>query len=128
MTNTIELWKSVIQNHPLLELVASSQLEDVATMATLRKHWSVDEITIAASLIDARKRAIGKLTECETIVADSVGVQQATSTRIAQHKSKRFTNDRPVFDLCCGIGSDLQALPLHAIGIDNKNVRNRQNV
>ena len=123
MTNTIELWKSVIQNHQLLELVASSKLEDVATMATLRKQWGVDEITIAASLIDARKRAIGKLTECETIVADSVGVQQATSTRIAQHKSKRFTNDRPIFDLCCGIGSDLQALPLHTIGIDNNPLR-----
>ena len=29
----------------------------------------------------------------------------------------------PVFDLCCGIGSDLQALPLHAIGIDNNPLR-----
>jgi hypothetical protein len=92
-------------------------------MASLRKQWNVDEITIAASILDARKRAHGKLEHAESVIADSVGMQQATSTQIAKHKSKRFNTDAPIFDLCCGIGSDLRELPSQTIGIDHDPLR-----
>ena len=66
---------------------------------------------------------IGKLEHAERVIADSVGVQQATSTQIAKHKSKRFESDAPIFDLCCGIGSDLCELPSQTIGIDHDPLR-----
>ena len=123
MTTNNDLWSKVNSNAQLLEDVAQSDTKDVASMASLRKQWSVEEIVIAVSLLDARKRADGKLDNANSILADSTGVQQATSTRIAQHKAKRFLTQEPVFDLCCGIGSDLLALPEQTIGIDSDHLR-----
>jgi len=117
MTNC-NLWLRVTSNTELLDAVQHSNLEDVADMATLRKRWNVEEITVAASLCEARKRASGKLVNARSIMSDSIGVQQATSTHIAQHKAKRFATDGPLFDLCCGIGSDLRALPTQTVGVD----------
>jgi|TARA_B100000959_G_scaffold247498_1_gene273815 hypothetical protein len=122
MTNS-DLWLKANANTPLLDAVHECNLEDVASMSALRKLWSVDEITIAASLLDARKRAIGKLDNANSIVSDSIGVQQATSTQIAKHKAKRFSTNEPVFDLCCGIGADLQELPAQTVGVDNNQLR-----
>jgi hypothetical protein len=50
-------------------------------------------------------------------------VQQATSTAIAQHKAKRFEGSTNILDMCCGIGSDLRALPSCAVGIENEPLR-----
>ena len=123
MLQSINCWKKVICNTALLEAIAQSNLEDVATMTTLRKQWSVDEISIAAELAIARKKAASKLVDAASIVSDSSGMQQATSTAIAKHKAIRFQNKEQIFDLCCGIGSDLRALPHHTIGIDNDELR-----
>ena len=123
MTTKTDLWLQIHGNTVLLEAVASSDLTEVASMHALRKQWSVDEISIAASIIDARKRAKNKLLNADSILSDSVGVQQATSTAIAVHKAVRFQGNAPVFDLCCGIGSDLHALPQQAVGVDHDHVR-----
>jgi hypothetical protein len=123
MTKNIDFWHEANNNSQLLSAVSMSDLKDVASMAALRKLWNVDEISIAASILDARKRAQGKLEHAESVISDSVGVQQATSTQIAKHKSKRFDTDTPIFDLCCGIGSDLRELPAHTIGVDHDPLR-----
>lgn len=123
MLTKSDLWLSANENLELLEAVKRSNLKDVAAMATLRKHWSVEEISVAAELVDARERASGKLENADIILADSVGVQQASSTKIAHHKAIRFQTDDPVYDLCCGIGSDLRALPNQTIGVDNDALR-----
>ena len=114
----VETWKHVVTELSLLDAVARCNLEEVAAMTKLRLQWSTDEITIAANLVEARRRAVGKLESAETIVADPVGVQQATSTAIASHKATRFAGCDNIVDLCCGIGSDLQALPQRTIGVD----------
>ena len=123
MTTNTDLWHKTALNIELLDTIAESDLTAVSTMQTLRKKWDVDEITIAASIVDARRRAQQKLVNADALIADSIGVQQATSTAIAIHKAKRFLCDGPVFDLCCGIGSDLRELPKHTIGIDNDALR-----
>ncbi len=122
MTNC-DLWLKVNSDVKLLEEVSRSNLKDVASMAMLRKHWSVEEITIANELTEARLRAIGKLDNAGTVVSDVIGVQQATSSAIAQHKAKRFAEQDNAFDLCCGIGADLRALPNTTIGIDLDPIR-----
>ncbi len=118
MMQKIDYWKKVICNDTLLSAIEESAIEDVATMAKLRKQWSVDEITIAAELVGARKKARGKLDNATTVVSDSSGVQQATSTAIANHKAKRFEGNTNIVDLCCGIGADLCALPEQTEGVD----------
>ena len=118
-----ELWLRANENVELLEAVHHSNLKDVTAMATLRKQWSVEEISVAAELVAARERAKTKLENADIILTDSVGVQQATSTQIAQHKALRFQTDGPVYDLCCGIGSDLLALPNQTIGVDHDELR-----
>jgi hypothetical protein len=123
MLQSIDCWKKVIHNYALLEAIAQSDLEDVATMTILRKKWSVDEITIAAELTISRNKAVRKLSNAATLVSDSSGVQQSTSTAIAKHKAIRFEGQEHIIDLCCGIGSDLLALPNHAIGVDKDQLR-----
>ena len=92
-------------------------------MAKLRKQWNVDEITVAAELVAAREKAKGKLDNAITLASDFAGVQQATSSAIARHKAKRFMGHSNIVDLCCGIGSDLCALPDNAIGVDLDSLR-----
>jgi hypothetical protein len=123
MLNKIKNWKKVVTNNELLDAIENSAIDEVATMAQLRNSWSMNEITLAAELIDARKRAKGKLTNYKSVIADSEGVQQATSSAIASHKAKRFAGSANVFDLCCGIGSDLNELPEHSIGVDIDGLR-----
>ena len=123
MLQKIECWKRVINDHSLLSKIQESTLSNVATMAKLRKQWTVDEITVAAELVAAREKAKGKLDNAITLASDSSGVQQATSSAIARHKAKRFMGHSNIVDLCCGIGSDLCALPDNAIGVDLDSLR-----
>lgn len=123
MLTKSDQWLNANTNVALLEAVRTSDLQDVAAMTTLRKCWSMEEISIAGELIQARERAIGKLENATHLLADQVGVQQATSTQIAEHKAKRFIGSAPILDLCCGIGSDLRALPTQTIGVDVESLR-----
>ena len=123
MLKKIDCWKKVILDETLLQAVAQSSLDNVAMMTKLRKQWTVDEITVAGELVEARKKATHKLDNASVLISDSVGVQQATSSSIATHKAKRFSEQGKIFDLCCGIGADLHSLPKHTIGVDNDPLR-----
>jgi hypothetical protein len=123
MLKKIDCWKKVILDETLLQAVAQSSLDNVAMMTKLRKQWTVDEITVAGELVEARKKATYKLDNASVLISDSVGVQQATSSSIATHKAKRFSEQGKIFDLCCGIGADLHSLPKHTIGVDNDPLR-----
>ncbi len=118
-----DVWLRANKNIELLKAVQQSNIVDAAVMSALRKKWSIEEISVAVDLLDARKRAENKLEHANTIIADSVGVQQATSTKIARHKAMRFVSKDPIYDLCCGIGSDLAALPKQTVGVDTDSLR-----
>lgn len=123
MLQKIDCWTKVIKDNELLAAIATSTLQDVASMAKLRKRWNRDEISIAAELVTARGRAKEKLSNANSLVSDIAGVQQATSTVIAQHKAKRFNGSANIIDMCSGIGSDLRALPSCTVGIENDPLR-----
>ncbi len=123
MLKNKDIWLKANANVELLEAVKKCNIEDVAAMSRLRKLWDKEEIAVVAELVEARKRARAKLDNYDTIISDSEGVQQATSSLIAAYKAGRFLTDKPIFDLCCGIGSDLRELPAQAIGVDNDSLR-----
>ncbi|MEE2890046.1 MAG: class I SAM-dependent methyltransferase, partial [Planctomycetota bacterium] len=65
------------------------------------------------SLLEARRRASGRLEDHDHLWLTVDSTQQATRTSVARHKAQRFRSvlgDGPVIDLCCGIGSDAMAL------------------
>jgi len=93
MTNNTDIWLHVHANTKLLAAVSNADVSEVAQMQSLRKQWSVDEIAVASALLEARTRAQKKLLNADILLADSVGVQQATSSAIALHKAKRFNTN-----------------------------------
>lgn len=58
------------------------------------------------SLIKWRKAAFGKFSKSSEMYFSGLGLEQATSERIAQHISKRFKQSWQVYDLTCGIGAN----------------------
>ena len=118
MTTSDNIWLDVFVNKELIKEASESNPNDVASIAQLRKTWSQKETSIAFQLIEAQERAKNKWKKPHNLLADSEGTQQCTSWRIAEHKAKRFFGEAPIYDLCCGIGGDLQSLPMQAIGVD----------
>ncbi|MDP6541503.1 MAG: hypothetical protein QGF07_01835 [Phycisphaerales bacterium] len=113
----IALWEKVVGSTELLDAVNMIDPTKVNEVATLRKKWSANEVSVAIELCKARESAIGRLDNAKGIVADLVSVQQASSSAVSTWKAKRF-NNAEVVDLCCGIGADLLQLPSTAVGVD----------
>lgn len=97
----------------------------------LRRDWPVEMVRIAIELAEARRAAAKKFGD-ETagrMVCDVLGVEQASSLRVARYKAKRFgeLSSRPsrIVDLCCGIGGDAMALKDIApvVVVDKSDVR-----
>ena len=95
---------------------------DVIGISRLRRRWNAQQVSCALELHEARKRAVGKLENPHEIIADRIGVEQATDSIIAGYKSKRIHESglSSITDLCCGIGGDTIALArcMETIGID----------
>jgi SAM-dependent methyltransferase len=84
-----------------------------ARVARWRRRWPVEVVSAAASLARARERARGKLDHADSLIADPVGIEQASSSRVAAHKAQRIALHAPdalVLDLGCGIAGDALAL------------------
>lgn len=109
------IWPSLI-DLGYRDLVAAAEACDdpasTSNITRLRRRWPAPLVRGAVDLALARRKAIAKFEHPERLVADPVGVEQATSSDVAVHKARRFAAlgmDR-VFDLCCGIGGDAMAL------------------
>ena len=76
----------------------------------MRSRYSAELVRAAMSLTDARQRAEKILPNADELWLTRVGLQQATSWQVAQHKAKRFPRDEDIVDLCSGIGVDTAAL------------------
>lgn len=103
----------------LLEPVAAPLLGAIAALADpeapkpaeltrLRRLGPPELVPYALELAAARRRAAHKLESAATLLADRAGVEQASGTRVARHKARRFASLAParLVDLCCGIGGD----------------------
>lgn len=129
---TLEHWKTLCSDDAgaarLLEAVAAVDVTDAAAMTRLRRDGDADRVRVAIELVRARRKAERKFPNADTLAADVVGVEQATSHVVAEHKAARFAALAPgeaVLDLCCGIGGDAMSLARRApvTAVDSDPVR-----
>ncbi|MGQ0625387.1 MAG: THUMP-like domain-containing protein [Sporichthyaceae bacterium] len=114
----------------LAALAAADPIDDAAALAlgTRFRRTHPPEL-VAAALTQARlrERARGKFgAGAAGMWFTSDGLEQATHPAVAAHRAARMADavggDSAVLDLCCGIGSDLQAFAGHGArprGVDS---------
>ncbi len=113
------VWRELTEprHAELVAAAAGCDAHDPAQVQRLRRLADPPLATAALQLAAARRKAAAKFPDhAQTLLADAVGVEQATSRPVADHKAGRFA-DRGgrVLDLCCGIGGD--AMSLHRAGL-----------
>ena len=81
-----------------------------ALITRLRKELSADRAHLVVEQVELRRRACEKFSHAEQMFFTRKGLEQATDEQVAAVKAARFPSDRPITDLCCGIGGDLLAL------------------
>ena len=116
----LPLWTQLAdgQCDSLIHAAMSINPADVAAVSRLRQDHDAQLVHLALDLIKARHKAAKKwpVDMVSRMMADSAGVEQATSLLVSEHKAKRFSQlGKPVMDLCCGIGGD--AIGLSRAGI-----------
>jgi len=122
MSREIELWQSVVEDAALLERAVAVDPSDVTAVAALRRGASLDEVTVALELTQARAKAAVKFGEASAgMVADVQGVEQASGAAVGLYKASRINaalgQGTSVADLCCGIGGDSMALASTGRGV-----------
>jgi hypothetical protein len=113
----LSVWQSLLLPGavPGALLEAAAACDDFtapATITRLRKLAEDELVRAAIELTIARRKAADKFDHAERLIADPVGVEQATSLDVARHKAQRFAaaGIDHVVDLCCGIGGDAMAI------------------
>jgi hypothetical protein len=131
MSPAVETWERLLGPEGAglrTEIVGDAPIEP-ATLARWRRAWPRDLVDAAIELARARAAAAARFPDADRLVADRAGVEQATSHVVATHKAARFAgldaDDRPVLDLCCGIGGDTMALArvTEVVGVDESPLR-----
>ena len=107
-------WQAILEDThaSLVRSAAGVDSSSPTEVERLRRGWSVDLVAAALQLVQARRKAAEKFGHAEQLLADTVGVEQATSLDVARHKAGRFAEHGVgrVLDLCSGIGGDAIAL------------------
>lgn len=124
MSDVAERWTRL---RALPELVAAAAATEpggeLAAQSRLRDRFPADLVPLAFQLTEVRRRAVGRFANPETLWADSVALEQATSEHVARHKAARFAeHGQPVADLCCGMGSDAVAIA-RSVPVDAYDIR-----
>lgn len=106
------------QTPELFERLNELEGSELSKQSALRKLFPDELVRAAMSLHELRQRAAGRFTRADQMWLDRQGLEQATTEAVATYKAKRF--DGPVWDLCCGIGSDTIALAArnHVTAVD----------
>lgn len=116
---TLATWQA-LRDDSAGDLLAAVDAFDDPThpgaVARLRKRWPPELTAAAVHLILARRKAAVKFDHHDHLMADPVGVEQATGLEVARHKARRYQEAgiHRIIDLCCGIGGDAMALSEHA--------------
>ena len=102
-------WLDYLRDRPdLLAAAANLSPED---QGELRADHPADAVAAALTLAELRRRAADRFTRAAGLWCDRVRLEQATAESVARHKARRFAGaDRPVLDLCGGMGGDAVAL------------------
>ncbi|RMH30463.1 MAG: class I SAM-dependent methyltransferase [Planctomycetota bacterium] len=126
MIGSLQTWQWAATDDAAPLLASLRPGASVATLAGLRARWSPEQIAVATEIVHARSKAGIKFgARAERLIADSDGLQMASSIRSARHKAARFRaalgDGATVLDACCGIGGDTMALSdagLHVTALD----------
>ena len=92
----------------ILELLQEATATGLSLQKQLRAEFPADVVRAALSLVELRRKAVGRFSRADRMWFDPTGLEQATAEPVALHKAQRF-NGR-VHDFCCGIGSDMIAM------------------
>ena len=95
----------------LFEQIEAFQGSELGMQAALRRQYSDELVRAAVSLHELRRKAVTKFTRAERLWLDRQGLEQSTAEAVSRYKAQRF--EGPVWDLCCGIGSDAVSLAAH---------------
>lgn len=114
-----------------MERASAIDASDVSAIASLRRDYAAEVVSVALSLAEARGKAVRKFGDRgNTMVVDTAGVEQASGTRVATYKAKRMLETlgtgAKMTDLCCGIGGDTMALAdsgLDVVAVDRDPLR-----
>lgn len=91
---------------------ACEDFHEVAAVSRLRRLGDAEQVRLAIGLYQVRCKAGKKFPRPQQLVADPLGLEQASDLVVAQHKARRFAEAglQRVVDMCCGIGGDAMAL------------------
>lgn len=88
------------------------------SMTALRKGVGSDRAQLLVEQAELRRRAASKFPHPSRMYFTRQGLEQASDGWIAEYKAARFPADRPLYDICTGIGGDLSALARHALRVE----------
>ena len=122
----LDAWNQLdsVSGHRLIERAASLEVAAAADIERFRREWPASVVSAAVELVMARRRAAAKFERASELWCDVSGVEQATSQRVGEWKTRRFLEQGvdSVLDLCCGIGGDAMAFSssceVHAVDLD----------
>ena len=103
-------WLVSEQSLPYLDDAASSDQSFVALAKRLRAALSPERTHLVLEQVELRERARMKFSRPEKMFFTRKLLEQSTDEQIAGYKASRFPKDRPIADLCCGVGGDSLAL------------------
>jgi len=106
--NDHELLERLRDTPRLFEILRETNDTGLALQKQLRAQFPDDIVRAALTLQELRGLAGDKFSRADRMWFDRVGFEQSTPETVARHKAQRFTG--PVWDYCCGIGSDAIAL------------------
>jgi hypothetical protein len=111
VTASLEAWQRILDAdyEPLLAEVDSAADLGLSLLQRLRKKYPRDIVEVALDLCAGRRKAATKFSDASRLLCDGAGVEQATGSRVAAHKARRFADAPRIVDLCCGIGGDTMA-------------------
>jgi hypothetical protein len=79
---------------------------ELALQNRLRAEFPAEVVRAALTLVELRRRAVGKYSRAAGMWFDRISLEQSTAEAVARHKARRFCGKGRVWDLCCGIGGD----------------------
>lgn len=110
----LDTWQRLMEPRcaELVSTAMACEPGNVAAIAGLRRTWPAPLVRCALELAEARRRGTAKFPQADELVADRIGMEQATSAIVADHKAERFRQSgiEHVKDLCSGIGGDAMSL------------------
>lgn len=90
----------------LLKSLVISKLDNINYIQKLKKSYPNYPINELLTLFRIRKNAQKRIKNAENFLFTTKGVEQSSSTSIAEYNASKFINKSIVADFCCGNGID----------------------